>query len=332
MEPTHQPQQAGMITNIKGLVQVTQLKCLVSVILLFSLSCFGIRAGAQELNAQVIVTAQQLGTNVEASLVTDLQKQLTDFINDRKWSSDRFGVEEKINCNFSLALTGMPSQDVFEARLIIQAARPVYNSVYQSILVNYQDPQLVFKFRPFQKLDFNPSRASGTDPLTANLTATIAFYVNIILGMDYDSFKLGQGKGFYKNAQNIVLSAPKASNIKGWAAFDGQRNRYHLADDLNAAKLNDIHQVFYTYFRGGMDSLYDQQSKARNNVLEALTGLQELNATNPGTMIEQFFMESRTSELIGIFKEASPDIKAKARALLVELNPNGASEFNEQLK
>lgn len=286
----------------------------------------------QELNAKVLVTAQQLGTQVEASLVTNLQTQITDFLNNRKWSDDRFLNEEKINCNFSISLTGMPSQDVYEARLIVQAARPVYNSIYQSILVNYQDGQFTFKFRPFQKLDFNASQVSGSDALSANLTAVLAYYVNIILGMDYDSFKLNQGAPFFKNAMNIVLGAPKASNIKGWDAFDGQRNRYYLAKNLTDPKLSQVHQVFYTYFRQGMDSLYSQEAKARENVLVALTQLQDLNKVNPGTMIEQFFVESRTSEFVGIFQPASPDVKANAKAILVELNPNGANDFNNDLK
>ncbi|UAY56151.1 type IX secretion system protein PorD [Arachidicoccus terrestris] len=287
---------------------------------------------AQELNAQVTVIAPQLGTAVDASMVKDLEKQLTDFINQRKWSNDQFATEEKINCNFAIALTSIASQDVYEARLTVQAARPVYNSVYQSVLVNYQDPQFIFKFRPFQKLEFNPSQVAGTEALSANLTATIAYYINIILGMDYDSFGLGKGKPFFKNAHNIVLGAPKAGNIKGWQAFDGQRNRYYLSSNLTAGNMEDIHQIFYTYFRGGLDSLYSHPKEARNSVMKALSDLQKFNQAHAGSMIEQFFMESRTDELVGIFKEAPPDIKNQALAILTELNPNGASKFNEALK
>lgn len=287
---------------------------------------------AQELNAQVTVIAPQLGTAVDASMVKDLEKQLTDFINQRKWSNDQFATEEKINCNFAIALTSIASQDVYEARLTVQAARPVYNSVYQSVLVNYQDPQFIFKFRPFQKLEFNPSQVAGTEALSANLTATIAYYINIILGMDYDSFGLGKGKPFFKNAHNIVLGAPKAGNIKGWQAFDGQRNRYYLSSNLTAGNMEDIHQIFYTYFRGGLDSLYSHPKEARNSVMKALADLQKFNQAHAGSMIEQFFMESRTDELVGIFKEAPPDIKNQALAILTELNPNGASKFNEALK
>lgn len=286
----------------------------------------------QELNAQVTVLAPQLGTSVDASMVKDLEKQLTDFINQRKWSTDQFATEEKINCNFSIALTSIAAQDVYEARLTVQAARPVFNSVYQSVLVNYQDAQFIFKFRPYQKLEFNPSQVAGTEALTANLTATIAYYINIILGMDYDSFGLGKGKPFFKKAQNIVLGAPKASNIKGWQSFDGQRNRYFLSSNLNANNMEDIHQVFYTYFRSGLDSMYSHPKEARISVLKALQQLQQFNTAHAGSMIEQFFMESRTDELVGIFKEAAPDIKSQALALLVELNPNGAGKFNEDLK
>ena len=290
------------------------------------------RGSCQELNAQVSVVAPQLGTTVDASLISNLEKQLTDFINQRKWTNDRFQPEEKINCNFAIALTSIAAQDVYEARLTVQAARPVYNSVYQSVLVNYQDAQFVFKYRPYQRLEFNASQVGGTEPLSANLTATIAYYINIILGLDYDSFELGSGRPFFKNAQNIVLAAPKASNIKGWQSFDGQRNRYYLASDLTAANMEDIHQIIYSYFRSGLDSLYNDQRAARSNILGALKALQKFNSRHPNTMIEQFFMESRTDELVGIFKEAPPDMKNEVLPLLTALNANGATKFNEALK
>lgn len=290
------------------------------------------RAYGQEFNAQVTVVAPQLGTSVDASLLTTLQTQLTDFINQRKWTSDQFQPEEKINCNFAIALTSIASQDVYEARLTVQAARPVYNSVYQSVLVNYQDGQFIFKYRPYQRLEFNPSQVAGTDPLASNLMATIAYYINIILGLNYDSFELGSGKPFFKNAQNIVLGAPKGNNIKGWQSFDGQRNRYYLASNLNQAGMEDIHEVIYRYFRSGLDSMYSHPNEARQSVLETLERLQKFNQAHPNTMIEQFFMESRTDELVGIFKEAAPGVKSSALTLLTALNPNGANKFNEGLK
>jgi hypothetical protein len=306
-----------------------RLAGLLTVVLLLTTQ---VSSYSQELNAQVTVVAPALGTTIDASLLTNLQKQLSDFINQRKWTTDQFQPEERINCNFSIALTGIASQDVYEARLTVQAARPVYNSVYQSVLVNYQDAQFIFKYRPYQRLEFNPSQVAGTDGLSANLTATIAYYINIILGLDYDSFELGAGKPFFKNAQNIVIGAPRASNIKGWQSFDGQRNRYYLASNLTAAGMEDLHQVIYTYFRSGLDSMYSHPAEARGRVLEALEALQKFNQAHPNTMIEQFFMESRTDELVGIFKEAEPGKRSAALSVLTALNPNGANAFNEALK
>jgi len=320
--------QGGHTRRVRGL----------GCFILRTMFCLGIllinfaKGTCQELNAQVTVVAPQLGTTIDASLVSNLEKQLTDFINQRKWTTDQFQPEEKINCNFSIALTSIAAQDVYEARLTVQAARPVYNTVYQSVLVNYQDAQFTFKYRPYQRLEFNASQVAGTEPLAANLTATIAYYINIILGLDYDSFELGKGQPFFKNAQNIVLAAPKASNIRGWQSFDGQRNRYYLANNLTAANMQDIHQVFYTYFRSGLDSMYSDPKTARSNILNALKELQKFNTQHPNSMIEQFFMESRTDELVGIFKEAPPDIKNEVLPLLTELNANGGTKFNEALK
>ncbi|SDZ92087.1 protein of unknown function [Arachidicoccus rhizosphaerae] len=319
----------GKAFDNKNIARTVLCKSVMVICLLFTMLS---AAYSQELNAQVTVVAPELGTTIDASLITNLQKQLTDFINQRKWTTDQFQPEEKINCNFAIALTGIASQDVYEARLTVQAARPVYNSVYQSVLVNYQDGQFIFKYRPYQRLEFNPSQVAGTDALAANLTATIAYYINIILGLDYDSFEQGKGMPFFKNAQSIVVGAPRASNIKGWQSFDGQRNRYYLSSNLTAAGMEDMHKVIYKYFRSGLDSMYSHPTQARAQVLEALRTLQKFNQAHPNTMIEQFFMESRTDELVGIFKQAAPEIKADALSVLTQLNPNGANTFNEELK
>lgn len=268
-------------------------------------------AVSQELNAHVTVSAQQLGTKIEQSVINNLQEQITGFLNNRKWTKDYFRTEEKINCNFSINIQSIVKQDVYKASLIVQAARPVYNSVYSSPLVNYQDLDFVFKFQPFQKLNFNEAQVAGTDMLAANLTAILAYYVNIIIGLDYDSFKENTGVSYFKKALNIVTAAPQSGEIKGWKAFDGQRNRYWLAHNLNDAKLNAIHKVYYSYFRSGLDSMYSHPSAAINNTLSSLTLLDKLNKAYANTMIEQFFVESRSDEFIGIFKKATPTIKAK---------------------
>jgi hypothetical protein len=185
---------------------------------------------------------------------------------------------------------------------------------------------------PYQPLQFNPSQIAGSDPLTSNLTATLAFYVNIILGLNYDSYQLNAGSSYFRAAMTIVNSAPQSPNIKGWQSFDGLRSRYWLGNNLTDSRLSDIHQVFYTYFRGGLDSMYDYANAARQNILSALLTLQKTDQIVPNSMIEQLFVENRHSEFIGIFKEATPDMQAKALQVLLALDPNSTEAYNNELK
>ncbi|MDE1190751.1 MAG: DUF4835 family protein [Arachidicoccus sp.] len=298
----------------------------------FLLFLFSVSMYAQELNATVIINNSQLGTSVDQSIFTTLQKQITDFLNNRKWTGDVFQSNEKILCNFTLTVTSIKSQNEYSAQLIVQAARPVYNSSYQTALVNYQDQQITFKYAPGQQLNFNPNQIAGSDPLVSNLTAVLAYYANIILGMNYDSFGMNGGKLYFAQAMNIVTAAPQNADIKGWQLFDGQRNRYWLANNLTDSKFGNIHQVFYTYFHQGLDSLYDNEIHAKNNIFDALKILQQLNDANPNSMGKQFFTENRNAEFIGIFKQAWPGIKQQALQTLVAIDPQSTDKYNTELK
>jgi hypothetical protein len=287
---------------------------------------------AQELQAKVTVLSQQIGTNVNKSVFTTLQTQLTNFINNRKWTGDVFQAQEKIQCNFLLNLTSVVDDNTYKASLTIQAARPVYNSTYQSALVNFQDVDVTFKYIEYQPVEFNENRVAGNDPLAGNLTAIFAYYVYIILGLDYDSFEAKGGEDYFQKAQNIVTNAPEERDITGWKAFDGNRNRYWLAKNVTDSRLNVIHDILYSYFRTGLDFMYSNEINARTNILNALSRLQDFEQQNPNTMIQQFFLQSRSDELTGIFKKADPPTKSRARDILSKIDVANASKYQSQLK
>ena len=289
-------------------------------------------AQSQELQARVSVLAQQVGTSVNPKIFTTLQTQLNDLINNRRWSKFTFQPQEKIQCSFLLNITSIVEDNVYKATLTVQAARPVYNASYQSALINYQDADLTFKYIEYQPVEFNENRVQGTDPLSGNLTATIAFYIYTILGLDFDSFSPKGGQSFYQSAQNIVTNAPDSRNISGWKSFDGSRNRYWLSSNLNDVKYNIIHDILYTYYRSGLDYLYSDESTARDKILDALTKLQTFTRENPGTMIPSFFIQNRSDELVGIFAKADPLTKAKALQLLLQLDIGNADKYNAALK
>jgi hypothetical protein len=222
--------------------------------------------------------------------------------------------------------------NVYKASLTIQSARPVFNSSYLSPIINFQDNDIIFKYAEFQQLEFNDNRVSGTDPLSSNLTAIFAYYINIILGMDYDSFSPRGGDAYFQKAQNIVNNAPEAKNVTGWKAFDGTRNRYWLVENLLNSRYTIMHDAIYSYYRLGLDKLYDDEANARTQVLNVLSLLNTFNTDNPNTMILQFFFQGKTQELIKIFSKASPPDKARALEFLQKLDVSSASKYKEGLK
>lgn len=285
-----------------------------------------------QLRARVSVSSNRVANNIDQKSFQTLQTALNNFVNNTKWSPDNFDANEKIDCSFLLNLESTGDPNVYKASLTIQSGRPVFNSSYISPVINYQDNDVIFKYVEFQQLEFNDARVSGTDALVSNLTAVFAYWIDMILGFDYDSFSPRGGNVYFQKAQNIVNNAPDARNISGWKPFDGTRNRYWLAENLLNSKYTIFHDAIYNYYRLGMDKLYDQEATARTQVLNVLSMLNTFNTENPNTMILQFFFQAKTQELIQIFSKAGPADKSKALDLLKRLDVSSATKYEDQLK
>ncbi len=302
-----------------------------SILLLIILTVFNVANYAQELQSKVTVVASRVPTTVDKKIFQTLQTQLTNFINNRKWTSETFQPQEKIECNFLLNIDRVVETNVYHASLTVQAARPVYNSSYVTALINFQDADVAFRYVEYQPVEFNENRVQGSDALASNLTATIAYYVYTILGLDYDSFGAKGGDIFFQKAQSIVNNAPEGREISGWKAFDGLRNRYWLMENLLNSRYNIVHDVIYSYYRQGLDNMYNNEATARQQILTSLTQLQALNQQSPNTMIVQFFMQGKSPELIKIFKKASPPDKSRAVELLQKLDVANAAKYKEEI-
>jgi len=296
-------------------------------VLMFFLNGYG-----QELNAKVTVISGQIKSTVDKKVFQTLQTALTNFLNSRKWTQDNYQQQEKIVCNFLLNLTKEVESNVYGAVLTIQSGRPVYNSAYMSPIINFQDNDVTFKYIEFQQLDFNDNNVSGTDPLTANLTAVFAYYVYMILGLDYDSFAPRGGSQYFTKAQRIVTNAPDGRNISGWKAFDGQRNRYWLAENFTNSKYTLLHDAYYTYYRQGMDKMYENENEARPQIANALNALNTINVDNPNLMGVQFFFLGKSDELAKIFKKSPPQEKSRISELLQRLDISNAERYKQELK
>jgi hypothetical protein len=287
---------------------------------------------AQELQARIAVNASHVNSTVDKKVFVTLQTQLNNLLNNRKWSNDKFEANEKIECSFLINIESILDVNTYKATLIIQAARPVYNSSYKAALINFQDPDIEFKYIEFQPLDFNDNRVQGTDALASNLTAFLAYYAYMILGLDYDSFSPKGGDVYFQKALNVVNNAPEGNYISGWRAFDGLRNRYWLNENLINSRNNIIHDVIYSYYRAALDKMYDNEKEARTNMLQALTQLDAFDKETPNTMFVQFFLQTKADELIGIFKNGTGDEKSKAADILSRLDVANSLRYKQELK
>lgn len=280
----------------------------------------------QELAATVSLQTNKVDNQVDPKIFTQFQTQLKDFINQRKWTSDIFTQEEKIDCSFYITIESVESPGVYNAKLSIVANRPVYRSNYTTPLLNMQDANFTFKYQLGQPIEFNENNVARTDALEANLTATLAYYIYIILGLDYDSFSKNGGAPYFSKALNVVYNAPNGSGINGWKSYDGQRNRFILIDNLTKSGFDKLHEISFNYYRKGMDQMAEQPEQAKVVILNAMMSLQELNEDNVNSMAISIFMQGRVTELIGLFSDAD---RATKKQLMTTLSAIDIANINK---
>lgn len=301
-------------------------------ILIFLVGGGQVAATAQELQARITINANQISSQTDRKIFQTLQNSLNTFLNNRKWGNETYQTNEKIVCHFLVVVRSALPGNVYQASLTVQAARPIFNASYESPLINFQDESFNFKYVEYQPVEFNENRVSGSDPLVSNLTATLAYYVYVILGLDGDSFSLRGGDPYFQKAQAIVNNAPENRDINGWKAFDGLRNRYWLMENLTNNRYNLIHDAIYSYYRLGMDAMYENEADGRNAVLNTLNILNTLNTDIPNTMIIPFFFQGKANEMVNVFKKASPEQKQKAREILMKIDITNANTYKQGIK
>ncbi len=283
----------------------------------------------QEIQARLTVMTNKISTQTDKKVFLTLQTALTNFLNNRKWTNDAFQPAEKIQCNFLLNVEQDVGNNVYKGKLTVQAARPVYNTSYSSPIINFQDDNIAFRYVEFQPIEFNENRVQGNDPLAANITAIMAYYVNMILGLDYGSFSIRGGDTYFQKAWNIVNNAPENKEIYGWKSFEGLRNRYWLAENLNNNRFALVHDALYSYYRSGLDLFHENEDAGRNGIMNCLIFLNTINKENPNSMIMQTFFQGKGTELVKVFSKASADHKEKARELLGKLDVTNAALYKE---
>jgi hypothetical protein len=301
---------------------------ILSILTLILVCC--LPAAAQELNCKVKVMHEKI-TNTDPQVFRTMERAITEFMNTRKWGTDEFQPAERIDCNILINLTAKVSgnDDAYTATINVQASRPVYNTSYSSPTVNFIDRDLVFQYSQFNPLQFDDNRVSGTNALESNLTAVLAFYAYVILGLDYGSFAPGGGTPWYKKAQNIVNNAPEqGKSIPGWKAFDSRTNRYWLIDQMLNPRFAAFHSFWYLMHREALDNMSTKPVESRQQILGGISALQQLQKDNPGSILLQFFFNAKSDEFLRILSQLPKDQRTQYVNTLAQIDVPNAARYN----
>lgn len=299
------------------------------IVLLLAAGSFS--AVAQELTCKVTVTARKI-QNVDPKVFKALEKALNDFMNSRKWTTDVFQPNEKIECSFLINVSERLEENVYKASLNINASRPVYGTNYSTSTFNFieKDENFVFRFEESQTLMFDENRISGSDPLSSNLTAMLAYYTYLMLGFDYDSFGLLGGTPYFKKAQNIVINAPEdGKKIPGWKSDEGSKNRYWMIDQIMHPRFEAFRPMWYTYHREGLDLMHKDPEKAALTMMDLLPILDKLNKDNPNSILIQLFFFDKNVEFINLLGQLPAEKRKTYMDILTRVDiPNAAKYRN----
>jgi hypothetical protein len=283
------------------------------------------KIASQELICNVQVSAQKIqGSNRQ--VFENMQRDIYDFMNSTVWTNHVFSYAERIDCNFLITLNDQISADEFNGTIQIQLRRPVYNTTYNTTMLNFVDNNFRFRYVEFQPLEFDPST------YRSSLVSVLAYYAYIILGFDYDSFSLEGGTEFFQMAEKIVTNAQNAPEA-GWKPYDGSRNRnrYWLIKNILNSEYEGVRKFIYDYNINGLDKMESRISEARTSMVESLRLMQEVYRKRPDPFmyLVQVVMESKSDELINIFAEAFPEEKSRVVQILTEIDPSNKSKYEK---
>ncbi len=281
-----------------------------------------INSHAQELNCQIIINTSQIQGSANKQIFDQLQKSIFDFVNNRKWSNDIFGSQEKINCTFQIIINKSLGSDEYSASIQVESARPIYKSAYSSTIFNFQDDDFQFKFQQFSQLEFNENTFQN------NLTSVLAYYAYVVLANDYDSFSPLGGTQYWQKAQQIVNNAQSA-NESGWVSSQSQRNRYWLVENTLQPVFKGLRDCMYEYNKNGLDIMFEKTDEGRAAILKSLDLLMPVYKSRPASFNMQLFFNAKADELVNIFKGASPEEKTKIMELLSTLDPSRTNKYSK---
>ena len=289
------------------------------VALVMGMGALGIQA--QELEAKVVVNHSKIqGTNT--SVFTTLQDAMTEFLNTRKWSNLQYTARERIACSFNLIVDEYSDDGRFGCSLMVQANRPVYNASYNTTVLNFNDNAVDFNYIEHDKLEFSD------DIIDNNLTAVLAYYAYLIIGLDMDTFAPKGGTDILHKAENVVNNAQMIGE-DGWKAFGDSKNRHAIINDYMNGGMEPYRQLLYDYHRKGLDEMVQNAERGRSNITTSLALLEKCKQDKPMSVLPQLFTEIKKDELLNIYSKGTSKEKEEVCRILSLVNPSLTSDWEK---
>lgn len=304
--------------------QLTQIRLFMASVLIVLATGSAV---SQELYCNVQVSAQKIqGSNRE--IFQNMQRDIYEFMNSMVWTDNLFSFSERIECNLLINLDEQLSADEFRGTIQVQLSRPVYNTTYESTVLNFVDNNLQFRYVEFQSLEFNPNSH------TSNLVSVLAYYAYLLIGMDFDTYAQGGGTPYFQVAEKIVTNAQNAPE-QGWKPYDGSRNRnrYWLVKNILDSEYSGVRQFLYLYHLKGLDRMESDMTQARTEIYESLRRLQEVYRRRPDPFmyLMTVVLDAKADEIVNIFSQGFPEEKNRVVQILTEIDPANETKYQKIL-
>ncbi len=295
------------------------------IIILLTTALLPLAAAAQELNAKVIINREQV-SNTKSGVFDALERSLTQLLNEHAWTNLTFREVERIQCTFNITIdTYSETDNSFKGSLLVASIRPVYNSAYTTTVWNINDKDFDFIFQEFDQLEWRPEQVDN------NLTAVIAYWAYMIIGLDLDTMAPMGGTEVLRMAQDVCNNA-ESLGYKGWKAFDDTKNRYAIVNDYLDGSMEKFRQMQYIYYRNGLDHMAENTDSARAAISEAMTLLKESHEDKSLSQLPQIFTDFKRDELVSIFNgKGTSQEREVIYDILFRLNPS-QNNYWEKLK
>ena len=270
-------------------------------ILFFVLILFINITYTQEIDSKVIVNSDQINQTNKA-VFSNLEKSITTFINSKSWSDNNYLIHEKIDLNILITVLSY-SNNKFKANFEFQSLRPVLNSTYQTPLFNFVDKNVEFEYEEFETLFFVENK------FQSDLVSLLSYYINIIYGIDSDSFINNSGNIFYSKAQEILNLANQSGFSNTWQSVNsgGRINKFWLIENLNSSNSKEFRDLLYNYHVNGLDLMHKDKLLSKKNISSSIISLERMNRRIPNSILLKIFFETKSDEIKDIFS-SGPDL------------------------